>query len=109
MVHKENRKRRIALEEILQLKTRQKRDILKCALVLVTVLIAVGVDQYLSMQGLIDTTSMLHTAFFMIVVFGLAIIGGSASIDYTKQSQRIREIYSLYGLSKQDLEEYRRS
>ena len=94
---------------IYRMKVKQRNDIVKCLLITVVAIIAVFGDQLLTMRGYIDSESVVHSAVMMMVVFGLAIFGGSASIDYTKQKNKILELQRETGITDVDIKTFMRS
>lgn len=96
------RKHTQCLDEIARLKAKRRRDVIMCALVLVAILFFLWIKQILVMQGIIDQGSIIVAALTMIATFGLAIVGGTASIDFTRSGKRIQLLCQQGGISQEE-------
>lgn len=107
MAHKPSNRKARCLDEIAELKARRRRAIIRCAAALAAIIIVVAAKQYAAMQGLIDPNGVIAGALTMLIAFGLAIVGGTASIEFTKSGTKIRQLRQSCGISKEDLRHYR--
>ena len=95
------------LDEIAELRARRRRDVIKCAAALAIIVVVVAGKQLLASQGVIDPNGIVAGALTMLIAFGLAIVGGTASIEFTKSGAKIRELRQSCGISKEHLKQYR--
>lgn len=103
---KRRQRRESALEEIAELKAKRRLDVVKCAGALAAILIAVAGRQFLESSGIVSQGSMALGAAMMMVTIGLAIVGGMASIDFTKNGQVIRGLQARNGITAEDIKNY---
>ena len=96
------------IQEIQRLKHRRRIDILKCVIALGAVLLLVGGKQMLAALGIDVYGSMAFGGFEMIATIALAILGGTASIDYTKAGIQIGDIKRIGGITDDHIQAFER-
>ena len=109
MAKKASARRENALNEIVELRGEQRKCILKGAVAIVAILIAVAVKVALETNGLVESGNILVGSVMMVITVGLAIVGGSASISYTKSSHAIANLQTRVNISKDDIKQYEKS
>lgn len=109
MAKKASARRGNALNEIVELRSEQRKCILKGALAIAAILIAVAAKVALETNGLIESGNILVGSVMMVITVGLAIVGGSASISYTKSSHAIANLQARVNISKDDIKQYEKS
>lgn len=107
MAREVSKRKARCLEEIAELKARRRLSVIKCAAALAAIVVVVAGKQILAAQGIIDPNGIVAGALTMLIAFGLAIVGGTASIEFTKSGAKIRELRQSCGISKEDLKQYR--
>lgn len=99
-------KRSAYMEEILRLKRRRRMDVVKCAIALVLIAALLLIKQALSMNGYDVSGSMAFGTVEMVATIALAILGGTASIDFTKSGNQINSLKHAGSISDKHLDEY---
>lgn len=107
MARNKSKKRIRCLDEIARLEGRRRLAIVKCTAALAVAIVVVAAKQHLSARGIIDPGNMIAGGISMIATFGLAIIGGLASIDFTKSGSRIRELKNSFGITDEETKRHR--
>ncbi len=79
---------------------------IKCAAAFTIIIVLVTGKVMLEMNGTIASGNIAVGAVMMFATIGLAILGGTASLDFTRSGNEIRDICSRTGISKQDILEY---
>lgn len=98
-----------AYEDIERLKGNRRKDIIKCAAALATIIVLVTVKLSLEVNGILEVGNMAIGAVMMIAGIGLAILGGTSSVDFTRSGNEIRGIQASVGITKQDIKDYERA
>lgn len=106
---KRQQRQREALLEIENLSGSRRKDIITCALALLTIILAVAAKTYLTAIGAIEAENMVVNAVIMFSAIGLAILGGTSSINFTKAGQRITYLKHYAGLSDDDVKDFLKS
>ena len=99
-------KRSTYINEILRLKRKRRIDVLKCALALTAIIVLLLGKQALAMAGFDVAGSMALGAIEMVATIALAILGGTASIDFTKSGNQINAIKHSGGISDEQIKAY---
>lgn len=97
-----------AYEHIQRLKANRRMDIIKCAAAFAAIIILLGGKLLLELSGIIQPGNLVAGAVQMFGAIGLAIMGGTASMDYVKCGHTIADIQARTGLTKQDVVDYER-
>ena len=92
MAQNPSKRKTRCLDEITRLKGRRRVAVIKCAAALAGVIVLVAGKQLLAAQGVIDPNGIAAGGVTMLCAFGLAIVGGTSSIDFTKSGKIIAEI-----------------
>lgn len=92
MAQNPSKRKTRCLDEITRLKGRRRVAVIKCAAALAGVIVLVAGKQLLAAQGVIDPNGIAAGGATMLCAFGLAIVGGTSSIDFTKSGKKIAEI-----------------
>lgn len=103
---KASAKRSTYMEEILRLKKRRRMDVAKCAIALILIAALLLAKQALTMSGYNMTGNMAFGTIEMVATIALAILGGTASIDFTKSGNQINALKNAGGISDKHLKEY---
>lgn len=98
-----------AFEDIMRLKANRRKDIIKCAAALAIVVILVTGKIFLEANGFLAIGNIAAGAVMMFSAIGLAILGGSSSLDFTRSGQQIAGICASTGITKEDIAEYERA
>lgn len=98
-----------ALLEIAQLRAKRRKDVATCVVALIVILGIVGAKTLLTAQGIISADNMAANAIVMFSAIGLAILGGSSSINFTKSGHRITYLRQRNGISLHDIKEHGRT
>lgn len=106
LMSKASAKRSAYMEEILRLKKRRRMDVAKCAIALVLIAALLLAKQALAMSGYNVVGNMAFGTVEMVATIALAILGGTASIDFTKSGNQINALKNAGGISDKHLEEY---
>ena len=101
-------RREEALVEIAHLKASRRKSVLTCAAALVVILAVIAGKAYLTAIGLIEPDSMVANAVVMFSSIGLAVLGGSASINFTRSGHRIAYLRQRANLSNEDIKTFAR-
>ena len=107
MAQSSSKKRTRCLEEIERLRGRRRLSIIKCSAALATIIVVLAGKQILAAQGIIDPNGVVAGALTMLIAFGLAIVGGTASIEFTKSGSKIRELKNSCGITKDEIRNHR--
>lgn len=102
---KKTSKRNVYIEEILRLKRRRRMDVLKCACALVAIAAVLLAKQALSMSSSEAGSSLAFGAFEMVATIALAILGGTASIDFTKSGNQINALKRAGSITDKHIKE----
>lgn len=81
-------------------------DVVKCAIALVLIAALLLIKQALSMNGYDVSGSMAFGTVEMVATIALAILGGTASIDFTKSGNQINSLKHAGSISDKHLDEY---
>lgn len=109
MAKKASARRENALNEIIELRGEQRKCILKGAAAVAAILIAVAMKVALETNGIIESGNILVGSVMMVITVGLAIVGGGASISYTKSNHAIANLQTRVNISKDDVKQYEKS
>lgn len=101
-------RREEALVEITHLRASRRKNVLTCAAALVVILAVIAGKAYLTAIGAIAPESMVANAIVMFSSIGLAVLGGSASISFTKSGHRIAYLRQKANLSNEDIKSFAR-
>lgn len=102
MSNRRNRRAK-AFEDIERLREQRRRDVAKCIAALVTIVALVSGKIMLESNGIIEAGNLLVGSVMMAATVGLAIVGGTASIDFTRSGHEIQAIGARAGISKADI------
>lgn len=105
---KKAKKRSVYLEEILRLKRRRKIDVIKCAVALAAIAAVLLAKQALTLSGYEVTGNLAFGAIEMVATIALAILGGTASIDFTKSGNQINALKQAGGLTDEHIKEFQK-
>ena len=108
MTKKHRGKKNQAHEDIQRLKASRRKDIVKCAAAFTAIIILLGGKLLLELNDIIQPRDLAAGAVQMFGAIGLAIVGGTASMDYVKCGHAIADIQARTGLTKQDIIDYER-
>ncbi|MEG0990638.1 MAG: hypothetical protein RSN88_07235 [Gordonibacter sp.] len=97
-----------AHEDIQRLKASRRKDIIKCAAALAAIVVLLGGKLLLEMNGIIQAGNLVAGAVQMFGTIGLAIVGGTSSMDFVKCGHDIADIRARTGITKQDIAERER-
>ena len=81
----------------------------KCAAALAALALLVTAKLALETSGVLETGNMAAGAVMMASGIGLAILGGTASVDFTRSGNEIKGIQTRTGITKQDITDYERA
>ena len=96
-----------AYEDIERLKANRRKDLIKCAAALAALRPHLGtVKLGLETSGILEVGNMAVGAAMMMAGIGLAILGGTSSVDFTRSGNEIRGIQASVGITKQDIKDY---
>ena len=95
-----------AYEDIERLKANRRKDLIKCAAALAAIVVLVTVKLGLETSGILEVGNMAVGAAMMMAGIGLAILGGTSSVDFTRSGNEIRGIQASVGITKQDIKDY---
>ncbi len=101
-----SRRKAKAYEDIERLKASRRKDFIKCVLALAALVLIITAKLVLETCGIIEAGNMASGAFMMAVGIGLAILGGTASVNITRTGNEIRGIQARTGITKQDIKDY---
>ena len=101
-----SQRRAQAFRDIERLKAGRRKDVIKCAAAFAAIIVLVGGKLALETSGIIEIGNMALGGVMMMASIGLAILGGSASIDFTRSGNEIRGIQTSVGITKQNIKEY---
>ena len=97
-----------AFEEIERLKAGRRMDVIKCAGALAAIVVILGGKIALEVNGIIQSGNMAMGAVVMISAVGLAILGGTSSIDFTRSGHEIEGVRARAGISREELKAHER-
>ena len=95
-----------AYQDIERLKANRRKDLIKCAAALAAIVVLVTVKLGLETSGILEVGNMAAGAAMMMAGIGLAILGGTSSVDFTRSGNEIRGIQASVGITKQDIKDY---
>ncbi len=95
-----------AYQDIERLKANRRKDLIKCAAALAAIVVLVTVKLGLETSGILEVGNMAVGAAMMMAGIGLAILGGTSSVDFTRSGNEIRGIQASVGITKQDIKDY---
>ena len=81
-----------AYRDIERLKANRRKDLIKCAAALAAIIVLVTVKLALETSGILEIGNMAVGAVMMMAGIGLAILGGTSSVDFTRSGNEIRGI-----------------
>lgn len=105
---KRAKKRSVYLEEIVRLKRKRKIDVIKCACALMAIAAVLLAKQALALSGYEVSGNLAFGAVEMVATIALAILGGTASIDFTKSGNQINALKRAGGLTDEHIREFQR-
>ena len=103
-----SRRKAKAYEDIVRLRANRRKDCIKCAAALAALALLVTAKLALETSGILETGNMAG-AVMMASGIGLAILGGTASVDFTRSGNEIKGIQTRTGITKQDIKDYERA
>lgn len=98
-----SRRKAKAYEDIARLRANRRKDCIKCAAALAALALLVTAKLALETSGILETGVMMASG------IGLAILGGTASVDFTRSGNEIKGIQTRTGITKQDIKDYERA
>ncbi len=104
-----SRRKAKAYEDIARLRANRRKDCIKCAAALAALALLVTAKLALETSGILETGNMAAGAVMMASGIGLAILGGTASVDFTRSGNEIKGIQTRTGITKQDIKDYERA
>lgn len=101
-------KRTRAHEDIQRLKASRRKDIIKCAAAFAAIVVLLGGKLLLELNGIIQPGNLAAGAVQMFGAIGLAVLGGTSSMDFVKCGHEIAAVQARTGISKQDIADHER-
>ena len=101
-----SRRKAKAYEDIARLRANRRKDCIKCAAALAAIVVLVTVKLGLETSGILEVGNMAVGAAMMMAGIGLAILGGTASVDFPRSGNEIKGIQTRTGITKQDIKDY---
>lgn len=89
-------------KRIAEMKADRRRDLVKGALGLGAAVLLVVAKTALELCGLVSAENVAFVNLLLLMAMGLAIVTGTASIDFAKKGKAIRELCQEQGLSEND-------
>ena len=93
------------VKRIAEMKADRRRDLFKGALGLGAALLLVAAKTALELWGLVSAENVAFVNLLLLMAMGLAVVTGTASIDFAKKGRAIRKLRQEQGLSESDVEE----
>ena len=93
------------VKRIAEMKADRRRDLVKGALGLGAAVLLVVAKTALELCGLVSAENVAFVNLLLLMAMGLAIVTGTASIDFAKKGKAIRELCQEQGLSEGDAKE----
>ena len=90
------------VKRIAEMKADRRRDLVKGALGLGAAVLLVVAKTALELCGLVSPENVAFVNLLLLMAMGLAIVTGTASIDFAKKGKAIRELCQEQGLSEND-------
>lgn len=103
---KRRQRQQEALIEIESLRASRRKDVITCVCALITIVLVVAAKTYLTATGAIQAESMIANAIVMFASIGLAVLGGTSSINFTKTGHRIAYLRQSAGLTEEDIKAF---